>query len=297
LSKLSQRRILILLIITPFLLLIELVIGYGVFLNIQAVNKAETKNNKLDNYLRTNTKYILNAESAQRGYLLTGDKKFSDNFTLNLDEIKKNEEYYDTLPGDIKSRNIADIQAICKRKLAEMALTISLYDAAKKDSALAVVKNGTGKRMMDTIRTSTTNIRKQITDLIAEQRQRETQLFFLFFTLITILIVLNLFMVGYTYRKFRAYTLELEGMVTSLQDANERMGMYTAMSYHELKTPLRNISGFAQLLKRKYSGSNENSEEHEFIKYITDGIKQLNQTINAMRTKYLDNIAPEKDID
>ena len=77
-AKLSHKRVLLLLIITPLLLVIELVIGFLVYTNIQSANKTEATNAKLDLYLRTNSKYISYAGSAQRGYLLTGETKFRD---------------------------------------------------------------------------------------------------------------------------------------------------------------------------------------------------------------------------
>jgi len=286
-AKLSHRNLLLLLLITPLLLVIELLIGYAIYSNIQNINREETKNTKLEAYLRTNSKYISYIESAQRGYLLTGDKKFRDIINNALDEIRKNHEYYDTLPADIKGRDISKIQTLSEQKLTEMKLTLRLADAGHKDSALAVVNTGVGKVLMDSLRAASTAMRNGFTDQVAMHKKHENYLFSLFLGLIATLFFFNLFLVWYTYRKFLEYTRHLEQTVSSLRDANERMGQYTAMSYHELKTPLRNISGFAQLLQKKYSNTGEGSEENEYVHYITDGVRQMNQTINDMRGKYL----------
>jgi CHASE3 domain sensor protein len=290
-AKLSHRSILSLLLITPVLLVIELAIGYGIYRNIQSTNQAEEKNSRLDLYLRTNTKYISHIESAQRGYLLTGDSKFKDSINSDRNEVRKNEFYYDTLPADIKSLDISGIQMLSRRKLAEMALTIKLSDEDDMDSALAIIKTRAGVKMMDSLRAATTSMRNQFAAQVTMHKARQNYLLSLFLGLITALFFFNLFLVWYTYRKFLDHTRDLEGMVASLRDANERMGQYTAASYHELKTPLRNISGFAQLLKRRYSHADDSSEENQFVQYITDGIKQMNQIINDMRGKYLDRPA------
>jgi CHASE3 domain sensor protein len=290
-AKLSHRSILSLLLITPVLLVIELAIGYGIYKNIQSTNQAEEKNSRLDLYLRTNTKYISYAESAQRGYLLTGETKFRDSINADFGEIAKNEAYYDTLPAEIKSRDLSVIQKLSKRKMAIVALTVGLYDRDQRDSALAIVKTGAGIRMMDSLRAASTTIRNEFAAQVTMHKARQNYLFSLFLGLITALFFFNLFLVWYTYRKFLDHTRDLEGMVASLRDANERMGQYTAASYHELKTPLRNISGFAQLLKRRYSHADDSSEENQFVQYITDGIKQMNKIINDMRGKYLDRPA------
>ena len=297
-ANLSHRNLLFLLFITPILLIIELVIGYVIYTNIQSINEEETKNTQLDTYLRTNSKYISYIESAQRGYLLTGEKKFGETIRTSLDELRKNKEYYDTLPADIKSRDISKIQALSEKKLAEMTLTLTLFDAGQKDSALTLVRTGIGKVLMDSLRAATTAMRNGFTEQVAIHEKHENYLFSLFLGLIATLFFFNLFLVWYTYRKFLEYTGHLEQTVSSLQDANERMSQYTAMSYHELKTPLRNISGFAQLLKRRYSNSADDSEQNEFIQHITDGVRQMNQTITDMRSKYLgDDPSERKRID
>jgi CHASE3 domain sensor protein len=294
-TKLSHKRVLLLLIITPLLLAIELVIGFLVYTNIQRANETEARNAKLDLYLRTNTKYISYAESAQRGYLLTGETKYRDSINFDFSEAKKNEEYYSTLPNEVKTANISAIQGTSRHKMERINLTIALYDAGKKDSALAIVKTGVGNKMMDSIRAASTAMRTELADQVSRQRKREIYLFSLFLGLIAVLIFFNLFMVWYTYRKFSQYTESLEQMVTSLQEANDRMAQYTAQSYHELKTPLRNINGFAQLLRRRHITAAAGSDEDDFITQITDGIKQMNQTINDMRSKYLDKKEDEID--
>jgi CHASE3 domain sensor protein len=294
-TKLSHKRVLLLLIITPLLLAIELVIGFLVYTNIQRANETEARNAKLDLYLRTNTKYISYAESAQRGYLLTGETKYRDSINFDFSEAKKNEEYYSTLPNEVKTANISAIQATSRHKMERINLTIALYDAGKKDSALAIVKTGVGNKMMDSIRAASTAMRTELADQVSRQRKSEIYLFSLFLGLIAVLIFFNLFLVWYTYRKFSQYTESLEQMVTSLQEANDRMAQYTAQSYHELKTPLRNINGFAQLLRRRHISAAAGSDEDEFITQITDGVKQMNQTINDMRSKYLDTKEDEMD--
>ena len=286
-ANLSHRNLLFLLFITPILLVIELVIGYVVYTNVQSINEEETKNTRLDTYLRTNSKYISYIESAQRGYLLTGEKKFRETIRTSLDELRKNKEYYDTLPADIRSRDISKIQALSDQKLAEMTYTLTLSDSGYRDSALAIVKTGIGKVLMDSLRAATTGMRNGFTEQVASHKKYENYLFSLFLGLIATLFFFNLFLVWYTYRKFLEYTGHLEQTVSSLRDANERMSQYTSMSYHELRTPLRNIGGFAQLLKRRYSNTVEDSEQNEFVNYITEGVRQMSQTINDMRSKYL----------
>ncbi len=288
-TRLSHRRILILLIITPVLLLIELAIGVAVFGGIRQINEDQAHATRLENYIRSNTRFVSLAESAQRGYLLTGDTHYRDSFSVYQAAIAKNNLYYDTMPAQDKTETLRSILAMSEHKFSEMAQTIRYHDAGHKDSALALVTSGTGKLMMDSIRQASSSIRSGITTQIAAEKQHEDRLFMYFFALIGVLIVLSMAIVYYTYMKFASYTARLELLVNNLEEANERMSAYTNMSYHELKTPLRNIHGFAQLLKVRHIDGGNDPEQDEFIKHITDGVRQMNRTIDDMREKYLSN--------
>ncbi len=285
-KRLSRRRVLLFLLVTPLLLLLQFCIGLFIFFNLQTINKKEIQQTRLDTYLRTNTKYISNAESAERGYLLTGNKKYYDTYKVDMDELKKNEDYFNTLPAELKTDEISNIQSVSKSKLEEMGLTIKLFRNHEKDSALAVENNENGKILMDTLRKRTTTIRDHISGELNSRKNEERYLFILFLTLIAVLICFNLFLVWYTYKVFKQYTENMEHLIDSLEGANERMKRFNDMSYHELKTPLRGIGGFAQLLKKKFAHHLDN-EESEYLDYITDNVKLMDKTINDMRDKYL----------
>lgn len=292
-KKPANKRVLFFLLITPVLLVIQLSIGLFIFSNFQSIERSEAEETKIDTYLRTNTKYISHAESAQRGYLLTGDPKYLETYKSDLEEREKNEEYLTTLPIAVQtSAAIKDLEHISKIKLNQMALSIKFYNSGKKDSAVELIKNNTAKLMMDSIRKSTTAMRDQITNTLNDKKSKERYLFMSFLCLIAALILFNLFLVWYTYKKLKSYTENLEHLINSLEDTNGRMRNYLFMSYHDLKTPLRGISGFAQLLKKKFDHHLDN-EEKEYISYITDNVKLMDKTINQMREKYL--IEPDSD--
>jgi CHASE3 domain sensor protein len=275
------------------MLVLQLAIGIFIFKNVQNISRTEEDQNKIDTYLRTNTKYISNAESAQRGYLLTGSKSYLETFKTDQEEISKNEKYFSKLPVEFNSAEVRDLQRLSANKLSEMQLTITLYNAGSADQALSVVKEGSGKLMMDSIRNSTKGLRAQIAGVVTNKKNTERHLFILFLWLICLLIVFNLFLVWYSYKKLKSYTENLEHLVYSLEDANDRMRNYTFMSYHELKTPLRGISGFAQLLKKKVDPQ-LGEEEKEYIEYIRENVKQMDLTISKMRSRYLVEPADDK---
>jgi signal transduction histidine kinase/CheY-like chemotaxis protein len=104
-----------------------------------------------DDILRIQT-VMVDAESGQRGYLLTGRLSYLDPYNI----AKR------TLPGELRGLQSAlgssaapefgDLSAAVAKKLAELQNTIDLRAANKPESALAIVNNDGGKKFMDRIR-------------------------------------------------------------------------------------------------------------------------------------------------
>ena len=63
-----------------------------------------------------------------------------------------------------------------------------------------------------------------------------------------------------------------------LTHSYEALEQFSYIASHDLKTPLRSIAGYAQLLQRRYVGQLDSSAD-EFIGFIVNGIKNMNDII------------------
>jgi CHASE3 domain sensor protein len=285
--QLSGKRSLTLLIMMPVLLLVELAIGWGIFTNVKRTTAIEADINKLNQYLITNTKYISGGESAQRGYLLTADTKFYDTYINDIKEWVKNEEYYHTLPDNLKRVEANEIEWLSRQKISDLGLAIQLYNKGDKISSTVLIKAGYSA-LTDSIRAKSTRLSAETGNAIIVQRNRQYKLIYAFFAVIAVLIVFSLILAWITYIAFRDYTTNLEKTVQSLEAANQTLLQYNFNSYHSLKTPLRNINGFMQILQRKYQEQFD-TEAKEYVQYITVAVKQLNTIIDNMRHQFLES--------
>ena len=74
---------------------------------------------------------------------------------------------------------------------------------------------------------------------------------------------------------------QLEVYSKNLEESNKDLEQFAYIISHDLKEPLRMITSYTQLLKRRYS-SNFDESGHEFMDYVVDGAKRMNNLINDL---------------
>lgn len=285
--RFKNKKFALLLAVTPILLVCQLAIFIVILSYIKDIKQVEEESRLVDNYMRLNIRYITVAESGQRGYLLTHDSSYLKPYFNALKELQNNESSFDSLFADIDTKHLTEVRRLSNNKLKELALTIDLHNSGKLDSAMEVVQSGYGASVMDSIRDETHDIRGDISAHIAAMQKQEYMLIYLLLGLIIALIIFNMFFALYKYKWITSNAQQLEHSIDELEKANKQLSDYTNMSYHELKTPLRSITGFLQLLRKKY-GNQMDGEAVEFVGYITEGVVQMNSTINALRKQHLE---------
>ncbi len=74
------------------------------------------------------------------------------------------------------------------------------------------------------------------------------------------------------------HSQELELSLKKLELSFNELEQFAYIASHDLKSPLRTISNFAQLLQRNYSGQ-MGEEADEFINFIVSGAQHMNEVI------------------
>ncbi|HLO78607.1 MAG TPA: ATP-binding protein [Magnetospirillum sp.] len=80
--------------------------------------------------------------------------------------------------------------------------------------------------------------------------------------------------VGDTQHRIRAQT-------ETLEQSNRDLQHFAYMVSHDLREPLRSVSGFAQLLARRYSHVVDD-EGREFVRFITDGAERMSRMLDGV---------------
>ena len=106
--------------------------------------------------LETLLSTLKDAETGQRGFLLTGEESYLTPYTdakdALPDELKTLRELLDQRPD--QQRRLDALESLAKLKMAELESTVSARRAGKVDVALAIVHSDRGKIYRDRIRSA-----------------------------------------------------------------------------------------------------------------------------------------------
>lgn len=116
---------------------------------------------------------ILDAETGQRGYLLTGRAEYSEPYYDALKEIEQAfrflGNYYANEPASMEV--LAKLRTLTDTRLSELALTMRLYEEGRNRATREIVMSNIGKEQMDAIRQLNRELLKHETLKVAAGRE------------------------------------------------------------------------------------------------------------------------------
>lgn len=212
---------------------------------------------------------LQDAESGQRGYLLTGDASFLAPYQDatkqvppaidRLLDLTANGANYRALTAPIKDQVHA--------KLNELASTIKLVEQDKKPEAMEIVRNGFGQNLMDKLRKqlqliidlSDTNIQYNIDQQVSGAAQLK---WIMIGAAVAIIVVMSIsiYIIMQYIKSINAARAEMQMFNTALEmrvaerteelvRANQEVQRFAYIVTHDLRAPLVNIMGFTTELE------------------------------------------------
>jgi PAS domain S-box-containing protein len=151
---------------------------------------------------------LKDAETGQRGYLLTGEERYLEPYHSAIARINQQIVGLQQLTADNnrQQQRIRNLKIAIDSKLAELEKTINLRREQKLEAALQRVKSGRGKQIMGDVRQQIAAMTAEETQLL-QQRARESQasanLTILTFTIATLVNFLLMVLVYYLVKRDR----------------------------------------------------------------------------------------------
>jgi signal transduction histidine kinase len=151
----------------PFVLPMAVVAGLAIFFvsegsywqSVETINDLRGLSTARQN-LATLARSLVDAETGQRGYLLTGRKDYLQPYLkgreTSLEALTALDRHYADEPA-AKAR-LQELRALAENKLSGLEKSVQLMTAGQKQAAVDMVLGGSGKHDMDQIRQSTASM-------------------------------------------------------------------------------------------------------------------------------------------
>ena len=162
---------------------------------------------------------ISDAQAAQRNYLVTGEKRFADEYARKAAEVGRDER---TLAGLVidpaQMQNLAELRSLTAQKLKALALGIEIYNQRGFAAAKDVVTAGEGTQLMREISTQMERMDEREYELLTQREAalRGTRQLTLISLLLTLAVAAGVFLV--LFRSIRQETFARQRAERNLVD-------------------------------------------------------------------------------
>ncbi len=167
--------------------------------------------NRVDNLLSA----LKDAETGQRGYLLTGDETFLQPYLMVRDSISghlKELRQYTLISA--AQKHLDALVPMVDAKLAELEHVIELYRKHDEAASLALIRSGEGKRLMDSIRAEMKSIIRVEEDALARHDEEfQSSMSYLLAIIVIFSLLILLLALSFTYLIYRESQQRLKNLV------------------------------------------------------------------------------------
>lgn len=187
-------------------------LGFGVIILIVSLSSLITLNStstlkessdwvahtyQVQSMLKGLEKSLVDAETGQRGFILTGQDEFLDPYNQTEQNL---DDDFDQLSDEISDnpeqlQRLAQVEELAQEKLAELQQTINLKKAGQDETVLNIVLSSQGKQIMDNIRIKLAEMITVESDLL-RQRQERNKLDYQLVILVSWIGLITIFIVG-----------------------------------------------------------------------------------------------------
>ena len=255
---------------------------------------------EIDGQLNRIQTLVTDAETGQRGFLLTGRLSYLDPYVAARRELEAALERLAgaTAANPVQQRAIANLKTEIAAKLGELQETIDLRVANRPDAALAIINNDSGKETMARIRSLLAGMSEEERRLFEQRSARATSLneFGQWAVIGSALLVLILgSLTLYDSRRrliaLRASNVQLakeigerraaESQVLQMQKM-EAVGQLTGGIAHDFNNMLAIIIGSLEMARRRLGGT-----EHPGVARFIDNADEGAKRAAALTTRLL----------
>ena len=249
--------------------------------------------NELSNLLSA----VKDAETGERGFIITGDKRYLEPYLASLHLIEEHLSSLGRLTADDarQRRFLSAVAPLVAAKLAELKKAIEARESKGFAAAKALVASNRGQKMMDDLRVLVGQARREEEQLLRERAAAKAESIrdtIRAVLLGGLLCALTLLLLSGYLRIELIHRLRVEADLQSsnadllqrskeLTEANAELDAFSSSVAHDLRAPIRQILGFAQLLAEDY-GPSLDSEGRRRLDKIQGGARHMGRLVDDL---------------
>jgi len=254
-------------------LLLLLIVNASTFVMIQRTAGYNAEVETAWQMRRSARSILLNvqaAETAQRGFLLTGQPVFLGRFeTAQQGHAALLSDFSDRVRQDDEgAASAVRLARISRNKFLEMSTTLALARQGRIGQAVSQVRGGQGKELMDDLRAEIEHVDGFVGARLDDRRTRSVQSATITIMINAIAGILILVLAGIVIMLVRRYLGEINaaraeldrvnagleetvrGRTAALTRANEEVQRFAYIVSHDLRSPLVNVMGYTSELEQ-----------------------------------------------
>jgi signal transduction histidine kinase len=241
---------------------------------------------------------IMQAETGQRGYILTGDEKYLTPFEDSISKVQQDVEEFRQLTSD-NPRQQEAIQQLEPMIVDRLAGLNQRLEIRKRSGLLAgaeaVASGDNGEELMEGIRGQISEMRHTEGQLLASRLSvatagaRKVKAIIIVGNALALLILLAAGFVIHreTGRRnlaeqgLKSINERLERRTMELSETNHELESFSYSVAHDLRAPLRQIAGYSNVLSKDH-GPALDAEASRYLEKIDEGARKMGRLVDDL---------------